>query len=152
MFEQYETFANLNIELSTKIEQLEASATTNACTINDEQLVKKNEKLKEKLASSQDVYKSLHAKMETMCKHCDELTNKVANLKAIGTIPTKASKKKSSIFNMPKKDASTSCNNLCLDSPLCNQVCVEKVVVDTCTRLQRRMSNSSKKWLASPRT
>ena len=54
MLEQYETFANLNIELSTKIEQLEASATTNACTINDEQLVKKNEKLKEKLASSQD--------------------------------------------------------------------------------------------------
>ena len=46
LLEQYESFANLNIELSTKIEQLEASATTNACTINDEQLVKKNEKLK----------------------------------------------------------------------------------------------------------
>ena len=29
-------------------------ATANACTINDEQLVKKNKKLKEKLASSQD--------------------------------------------------------------------------------------------------
>ena len=52
LLEQYEIFANLNIELSTKIEQLEASATINACTINDEQLVKKNEKLKEKLASS----------------------------------------------------------------------------------------------------
>ena len=37
-------------------EQLEASATTNACTINDEQLVKKNENLKEKLASSQDEF------------------------------------------------------------------------------------------------
>ena len=36
LLEQYKTFANLNIELSTKIEQLEA------CTINDEQLVKKN--------------------------------------------------------------------------------------------------------------
>ena len=72
LFEQYETFANLNIELSTKIEQLEAIATTNACTINDEQLVKKNKKLKEKLAHSQDAYKSLLAKMETMCKHCDE--------------------------------------------------------------------------------
>ena len=35
---------------------------------------------------------------------------------------------------MPKKNASTSCNDLCLDSPLCNQVCVEKVVVDTCTQ------------------
>ena len=47
LLEQYKNFANLNVELSTKIEQLEASATTSACTINDEQLVKKNEKLKE---------------------------------------------------------------------------------------------------------
>ena len=129
LLEQYENFANINVELSTKIEQLKASATTNACTINDEQLVKK------KLASSQDAYKSLLAKMKTMCKHCDELTNKVANLKAVSTTPTKASKKKSS--NMSKKDASTSCNDLCLDSPLCNQVCVEKGVVDTCTQVLR---------------
>ena len=85
-------------------------------------------KIKEKLASSQDAYKSLLAKMETMCKHCDELTNKVANLEAVSKTPTKASKNKSSIFNMSKKDASTSCNNLCLDSSLCNQVCVKKVV------------------------
>ena len=91
-------------------------------------------KLKEKLASSQDAYNSLLAKMETMCKHYDELTNKVANLEAVSTTPTKASKKKSSIFNMSKKNASTSCNDLCLDSPLCNQVCVEKVVVETCTQ------------------
>ena len=42
LLEQYETFANLNIKLSTKIEQLKASATTNACTINDEQLLKTN--------------------------------------------------------------------------------------------------------------
>ena len=133
MLEQYENFANLNIELSTKIEQLKASATTNECTINDEQLVKKNEKLKEKLANSQDAYKSLLAKIETMCKYCDELTNKVVNLEAVITTSTKASKKKSSIFIMPKKDASTSCNDLCLDSSLCNQVCVEKVV-DTCTQ------------------
>ena len=41
LLEQYETFANLNIKLSAKIEQFEASATTNACTINDEQLVRK---------------------------------------------------------------------------------------------------------------
>ena len=91
-------------------------------------------KLKEKLASSQDDYKSLLAKMETMYKHCDELTNKVANLEAVGTTPTEAPKNKGSIFDMSKKDASTSCNDLCLDSPLCNQVCVEKVVVDTCTQ------------------
>ena len=88
MLEQYETFANLNIELSTKIEQLETSANINNCTVNDEQLVKKNEKLKEKLASSQDDYKSLLAKMETVCKHCDELTNKVANSKAVDTTRT----------------------------------------------------------------
>jgi ribosomal protein L5 len=70
--------------------------------------------------------------MEIMCEHCDKITNKVVNLEAIGTTPTRTSKKKSFIFNMSKKDASTSCNDLCLDSPLCNQVCVEKVVVDTC--------------------
>ena len=52
LLEQYETFANLNVELSTKIEQLEASANTNECTINDEQLVKRNEKIKEKLPST----------------------------------------------------------------------------------------------------
>ena len=84
---------------------------------------KKNEKLKEKLASSQDAYKSLLTQMETMCKHYDKLTNKVDNLEAVGTTPTKAFKKKSFIFDKPKKDASTSCNVLCLDSPLCNQVC-----------------------------
>ena len=92
MLEQYENFANLNVELSTKIKQLEASATTSACTINDKQLEKKNEKLKEKLAISQNGYQSLLAKMEIMCKHCDELTNKVANLKAVNLTSTKASK------------------------------------------------------------
>ena len=63
--------------------------------------MKKNEKLKEKLASSQNAYKSLLAKIETMCKHCNELTNKVANLEAVGTTPTEAPKKKGSIFDMP---------------------------------------------------
>ena len=130
MLEQYETFANHNIELSTKIEQLKASATTNECTINDKQLAKKNEKLKEKLASSQNDYQSLLAKMEIMCKHCDELTNKVANLEVINLTSIKASKRNEII----KKDASTFYKDLCLDSPLCNQACVEKVIVDTCTQ------------------
>ena len=31
LLEQYETFANINMELSTKIEQLETSANTNNC-------------------------------------------------------------------------------------------------------------------------
>ena len=35
---------------------------------------------------------------------------------------------------MPKNDASTFCNDLCLDSLLCNQVYVEKVIVDTRTQ------------------
>ena len=50
LLEQYENFANLNVELSTKIEQLKASATTNACTINDEQLVKKKWKIERKIS------------------------------------------------------------------------------------------------------
>ena len=87
LLEQYETLANLNVELSTKTEQLEASASINEITTNDEQLVKKNEKLKEKLASSQDAYKSLLAKIKTMCKYCNELTNKVVNLEAISSTP-----------------------------------------------------------------
>ena len=94
LLEQYENFANLNVELSTKIEQLKASATTNTCTINDEQLVKKNKKLKEKLASSQDAYKSLLAKIETMCKHYDELTNKVVILKPLVQPPPRHLKRK----------------------------------------------------------
>ena len=69
-----------------------------------------------------------------MCKHCDELTNKVANLEAVNSTLIKASKKKNSTVNMSKTDVSTSCDDLCLDSPLCNQVCVEKVIVDTCTQ------------------
>ena len=108
------------MELSTKIEQLEASANTNESTITDEQLMKKNDKLKAKLASSQEAYKSLITKMEILSKHCDEITNKVVKLEAIGTTPIETPKKKSSIFDMPKKDASTSCNDLCLDSPLCS--------------------------------
>ena len=82
-----------------------------------------------------------------MCKHCDELTNKVANLEAIGTTPTEAPKK-SSIFDMSKKDASTSCNDLCLDSPLCNQICIEKVVVDTCTQEVAMENEQLKKEVA----
>jgi hypothetical protein len=48
LLEKFETFANLNCELSTKIEQLESSAPS---TATDDSLTK-NEKLKAKLASS----------------------------------------------------------------------------------------------------
>jgi hypothetical protein len=49
LLNKFETFANLNCELSTKIEQLESSAPSPA---TDDGLIKKNEKLKTKLASS----------------------------------------------------------------------------------------------------
>ena len=68
------------------------------------------------------------AKIETMRKHCDELTNKVVNLEAVKTTPTKASKKKSSIFNMSKKDASTSYNDLCLDSLYATKFVLRKLL------------------------
>ena len=49
---------------------------------------------------------------------------------------------------MPKKDVSTSCNDLCLDSSLCNQVYVEKVVVDTCTQEVAMENEQLKKEVA----
>jgi hypothetical protein len=49
LLEKFETFTNLNCELSTKIDQLEFNAPSTA-TIDG--LIKKNEKLKAKLASS----------------------------------------------------------------------------------------------------
>jgi hypothetical protein len=51
LLEKFEAFANLNCELSTKIEQLKSTATS---TTTDDGLIKKNEKLKAKLASSQE--------------------------------------------------------------------------------------------------
>ena len=47
--------------------------------------------------------KSLLAKMETMCKQRDELTNKVANLEAVGTTPTEVPKKKGSFLTCLKR-------------------------------------------------
>jgi hypothetical protein len=49
LLEKFETFANLNYVLTTKTEQLESKSTS--LTTNDI-LVKNNEKLKAKLASS----------------------------------------------------------------------------------------------------
>jgi hypothetical protein len=49
LLEKFETFANLNCDLTTKIEQLESNASSST---TDDSLVKKNEKLKAKLASS----------------------------------------------------------------------------------------------------
>jgi hypothetical protein len=124
LLEKFETFANLNCELSTKIELLESSAPS---TATDDGLKKKNEKLKAKLASSQEVVENLLEKMEILSIHNNELTTKLEN---IGSTPG------ASLVKIPeiiKKDASTSCFDLIDESNSCNQVLVENIVVETCS-------------------
>jgi FtsZ-binding cell division protein ZapB len=111
LLEKFETFANLNCELSTKIEQLESSASS---TATDDSLIKKNEKLKAKLASSQEAIKILLGKMEILSIHNDELTTKLEN---IGSTPEVSLVE---ITEIIKKDASTSCFDLIDNSNLCN--------------------------------
>jgi FtsZ-binding cell division protein ZapB len=121
---KFETFANLNCELSTKIEQLESSAPS---LVTDDGLIKKNEKLKARLASSQEAIENLLGKMEVLCIHNNELTTKLEN---IGSTPGV------SLVEIPeiiKKDASTSCFDLIDDSNPCNQVLVKNVVIETCS-------------------
>jgi hypothetical protein len=77
LLEKFETFANLNCELSTKIEQFESSAPT---TSIDDGLIKKNEKFKAKLASSQYAIENLLGKMEILSIHNNELTTKLENI------------------------------------------------------------------------
>jgi hypothetical protein len=123
LLEKFETFANLNCELSTKIEQLESSATS---TATDDGLIKKNEKLKAKLASSQEAIENLLEKMEILSIHNNELTTKLEN---IGSTPG------ASLVEIPeiiKKDASTSCFDLIDNSNPSNQVLVKSIVVETC--------------------
>ena len=74
LLEKFETFANLNCELSAKIEQLESNAPSSS---TDYSLVKKNEKLKAKLASSQEAIENLLEKMEILSIHNNELTAKL---------------------------------------------------------------------------
>jgi FtsZ-binding cell division protein ZapB len=124
LLEKFEAFANLNCELSTKIEQLESSATS---TATDDGLIKKNEKLKTKLVSSQEAIENLLGKMEILSIHNNELTIKLEN---IGSAP------EVSLVEIPeiiKKDASTSCFDLIDDSNPCNQVLVNNVIIETCS-------------------
>jgi FtsZ-binding cell division protein ZapB len=81
LLEKSETFANLNYELSTKIERLESS---DSSTATDDGLIKKNEKLNAKLASSQEAIENLLGKMEILSIHNNELTTKLEN---IGSTP-----------------------------------------------------------------
>jgi hypothetical protein len=117
---KFETFANLNCELITKIEQLESNAPSSA---TDDDLIKKIEKLKAKLASSQEAIENLLEKIEI---HNNELTTKLKN---ISSTPGASLVEISKII---KKDTSTSCFDLINDSNPCNQVLVENIVKETC--------------------
>jgi hypothetical protein len=122
--EKFEKFANLNCELSTKIEQLESSAPSSA---TDDGLIKKNEKLKAKLASSQETIEILLGKMEILSIYNNELTTKLENISSTPEV---------SLVEIPeiiKKVASTSCFDLIDDSNPCNQVLIENTVVETCS-------------------
>jgi FtsZ-binding cell division protein ZapB len=124
LLEKFEAFENLNCELSTKIEQLGSSATS---TATDDGLIKKNEKLKAKLASSQEVIENLLGKMKILSIQNNELTTKLENIGSTSEV---------SLVEIPeiiKKDASTSCFDLIDDSNPCNQVLIKNVIVDTCS-------------------
>jgi FtsZ-binding cell division protein ZapB len=119
LLEKFETFANLNCELSTKIKQLESSAPSSA---TDDGLFKKNEKLKAKLASSQEAIENLLGKMEILTIHNNELTTKIENIGSTLEV---------SLIEIPeiiKKDASTSCFDLIDNSNSCNQVVVKMLL------------------------
>jgi FtsZ-binding cell division protein ZapB len=124
LLEKFETFANLNCELSTKIEQIEYIAPS---TATNDGLIKKNEKLKANLASSKESIENLLGKMEILSIHNNELTTKLEN---IGSTP------EVSLVEMPKiikKDASTSCFDLIDNSNPCNKVLVKNVIIETCS-------------------
>jgi hypothetical protein len=71
---KFETFANLNYELTTKIEQLESNALS---LVIDDNLIKNNEKLNAKLASSEEAIENLLGKMEILSIHNNELTTRL---------------------------------------------------------------------------
>jgi hypothetical protein len=86
-------------------------------------LSKKNEKLKDKLSSSQETIENLLEKMEIISIHNTELTSKLEN---IGSTPG------ASLVEIPKiikEDASTSYFDLIDDSNPCNQVLIKNVVI-----------------------
>jgi hypothetical protein len=77
LLEKFEIFANLNSELTTKIEQLESKAPSS--TIDDSR-VKKNGKHKAKWASSQDAIENMLRKLEILSTHNNELSTKLESI------------------------------------------------------------------------
>jgi hypothetical protein len=90
-------------------------------------LLKKNEKLKAKLASSQEAIENLLGKTKILSIHNNELTTKPEN---IGSTPEVYF---GEIPEIIKKDASTSCFDLIDDSNPRNQVLVKNIVIETCS-------------------
>jgi hypothetical protein len=138
LLEKFETFANLNCELSTKIEQLESSAPS---TATDDSLPK-NEKLKAKLASSQEAIENLLGKTEILSIHNNELTIKLKN---IGSTPGVSL---AEIPEIIKKYASTSCFDLIYDSNPRNQVLIKNIVVETCSNEVAKENEQSRQEVA----
>jgi hypothetical protein len=139
LLEKFESFVNLNCELSIKIEQLESSTTS---TTTDDGLIKKNEKLKAKLASSQEAIENLLEKMEILSIYNNELTTKLEN---IGSTPG------ASLVEIPeiiKKNASTSCFDLIDNCNPCNQVLVKSIVVETCSNEVAKENEQSRQEVA----
>jgi hypothetical protein len=77
LLEKFETFPNLNCDLTTKIEQLGSNAPSSTI---DDSLIKKNEKLNAKFATSQEVIENLLEKMKFLSIHNNELTTKLENI------------------------------------------------------------------------
>jgi hypothetical protein len=90
-------------------------------------LIRNNEKLKAKLASSQDAIENLLAKMKILSIYNNEVTTK---LESINSTPRASLVE---IHEIIKKNASTSCFDLIYDFYSCNQVHVENIVIETCS-------------------
>jgi hypothetical protein len=76
----------------------------------DDGLIKKNEKLKAKLASSQEAVENLLGIMENLSIHNNELTTKLENIGSTTGVSLVE------ILEIIRKDASTSCFDLIDDS------------------------------------
>jgi FtsZ-binding cell division protein ZapB len=124
LLEKFETFTNLNCKLSTQIEQLESNAPSSAI---DDGLIIKNEKLKAKLASSQEAIENLLGKIEILSIDNNELTTKLENIGSTRGVSLVE------ISKIIKKDAYTSCFDLINDSNPFNKVLVKNVVIETCS-------------------
>jgi hypothetical protein len=102
-FQKFKTFAILSVELTTKIEQLESNAPSSTTA---EGLVKKNEKLKAKLASSKNDIDNLLSKIEILSIHNNNLTTKLESIDSALEAPKIETPK------IIKNDTSTSCLDL----------------------------------------